>query len=111
MFLVAVLAPYLGTLDPTAIALAERTRDPSAAFWFGTDMLGRDVYSRVLYGARVSLTVGFSVSIVASLAGLVIGLVSGFVRWADGIVMRVMDGIMSIPPILERFPHDVGHQP
>ena len=100
MLLIAVLAPYLGTVDPTALAPAKRTRSPSADFWFGTDMLGRDIYSRVLYGARVSLTVGFSVAILASLAGLAIGLVSGFVRWADGIIMRVMDGMMSIPPIL-----------
>jgi peptide/nickel transport system permease protein len=63
-------------------------------------MLGRDIYSRVLYGTRVSLTVGFAVAILASLAGLAIGLVSGFVRWADGIIMRIMDGMMSIPPIL-----------
>ena len=83
-----------------------RSRRPSARaclprdYWFGTDMLGRDIYSRVLYGARVSLTVGFSVAILASLAGLAIGLVSGFVRWADGIIMRFMDGLMSIPPIL-----------
>ena len=100
MVFVAVFAPYLATLDPTAIAPARRTREPSAAFWFGTDMLGRDVYSRVLYGTRVSLTVGFAVAILASLAGLAIGLVAGTIRWADGIIMRVMDGLMSIPPIL-----------
>jgi peptide/nickel transport system permease protein len=100
MVLVALFAPYLGTLDPTAIAPARRTREPSAAFWFGTDMLGRDVYSRVVYGTRVSLTVGFAVAILASLAGLTIGLVSGTIRWADGFIMRVMDGLMSIPPIL-----------
>jgi peptide/nickel transport system permease protein len=100
MLFIAIFAPYLGTLDPTAIAPVRRTRAPSAAFWFGTDMLGRDVYSRVLYGTRVSLTVGFAVATLASLAGLAIGLVSGFIRWADGIIMRVMDGLMSIPPIL-----------
>jgi peptide/nickel transport system permease protein len=100
MLFIAIFAPYLGTLDPTAIAPARRTRAPSATFWFGTDMLGRDIYSRVLYGARVSLTVGFAVATLASLAGLAIGLVSGFIRWADGVVMRVMDGLMSIPPIL-----------
>ena len=100
MLLIALFAPWLGTVDPTALAPARRTREPSAVFWFGTDMLGRDIYSRVLYGTRVSLTVGFSVAILASLAGLSIGLVSGFIRRADGIVMRVMDGLMSIPPIL-----------
>ena len=100
MLLIAVLAPYLGTVDPTALAPAKRTREPSADYWFGTDMMGRDIYSRVLYGTRVSLAVGFSVAILASLVGLAIGLVSGFVRWADGIIMRVMDGMMSIPPIL-----------
>jgi peptide/nickel transport system permease protein len=100
MLFIAVFAPYLGTVDPTALAPARRTREPSALYWFGTDMLGRDVYSRVLFGARVSLTVGFSVALLASLAGLAVGLVSGFMRWADGIIMRVMDGLMSIPPIL-----------
>ena len=100
MLFVAAFAPLLGTTDPTALAPARRTREPSALYWFGTDMLGRDVYSRVLYGARVSLLVGFSVAILSSAVGLAIGLVSGFVRWADGIVMRIMDGLMSIPPIL-----------
>jgi peptide/nickel transport system permease protein len=100
MVIMAVFAPLFWTVDPTALAPARRTREPSAEYWFGTDMLGRDVYSRVIYGARVSLIVGFSVAICASVIGLTIGLVSGFVRWADSIVMRVMDGMMSIPPIL-----------
>ena len=100
LVLIGVFAPYLGTVDPTAIAPAKRTRAPSADFWFGTDALGRDIYSRVLYGARVSLTVGLSVAVFASLAGLSIGLVAGFLRWADGVLMRFMDGLMSIPPIL-----------
>ncbi len=100
MVFVAVFAPFLFTKDPTALAPVLRTREPSAQWWFGTDMLGRDVYSRVLYGTRVSLTVGFSVAILASLAGLTIGLISGFIRVADSIIMRVMDGMMSIPPIL-----------
>lgn len=100
MFLIAIFAPLLGTVDPSAIAPSKRTRAPSADFWFGSDMLGRDIYSRVMYGARVSLTVGFGVAFFASLIGLVIGLVSGMVRWSDGIIMRVIDGMMSIPPIL-----------
>jgi peptide/nickel transport system permease protein len=100
MVLMAIFAPLLTYADPTSLAPARRTREPSAQYWFGTDMLGRDVYSRVIYGARVSLIVGFSVAICASVIGLTIGLVSGFVRWADSIVMRVMDGMMSIPPIL-----------
>ena len=97
---IAVFAPLLWTADPTALAPARRTRDPSATYWFGTDMLGRDVYSRVLYGARVSLLVGFSVALLASVIGMAIGLVAGFVRWADTAIMLVMDGLMSIPPIL-----------
>jgi peptide/nickel transport system permease protein len=100
MVLLAVFAPLVGTVDPTALSPARRTRLPSELYWFGTDMLGRDIYSRVIYGARVSLIVGFSVAILASLAGLTIGLVSGMVRWADSLIMRMIDGMMSIPPIL-----------
>jgi peptide/nickel transport system permease protein len=100
MVFIAVFAPLLWTVDPTAISTARRTRVPSELYWFGTDMLGRDIYSRVVYGARVSLVVGFSVATLASVAGLIVGMVSGFVRWADGIIMRVIDGMMSIPPIL-----------
>ena len=100
LVIIGVFAPFLFTVDPTAIAPAKRTRLPSADFWFGTDALGRDIYSRVLYGTRVSLTVGLAVALAASLIGLSIGLVAGFVRWADGVLMRCMDGLMSIPPIL-----------
>jgi peptide/nickel transport system permease protein len=100
MLFVAVFAPLLFTVDPTALAPAKRTRPPSADYWFGTDMLGRDLFSRVLYGTRVSLLVGFSVAILASTTGLLIGLISGYIRWADSIIMRIMDGLMAIPPIL-----------
>jgi peptide/nickel transport system permease protein len=100
LILMALLAPWLGTTDPTALSPIHRTRSPSAQFWFGTDLLGRDVYSRVIYGARVSLIVGFSVAFFATLIGVVIGLMSGFVRWIDAIAMRIMDGVMSIPTIL-----------
>lgn len=100
MVLVAVLAPWLGSVDPQAVAPLKRMKPPSADYWFGSDMLGRDVYSRVLFGARVSLLVGIAVAFFSTLLGLAIGLVTGFVRWLDAIVMRVMDGLMSIPPVL-----------
>jgi peptide/nickel transport system permease protein len=97
---IAIFAPWLGTVDPTALAPARRTRPPSAEYWFGSDMLGRDVYSRVLYGSRISLEVGFAVALVASVVGMFIGLTAGFVRIIDNVVMRVMDGLQSIPGIL-----------
>jgi peptide/nickel transport system permease protein len=100
MVIVAILAPVLGTVDPQALAPAKRLKWPSADYWFGTDMLGRDVYSRTIYGARVSLTVGISVAVLSIGLGTAIGLVSGFSRWVDAVVMRIMDGLMSIPAIL-----------
>ena len=100
MVAIAILAPWLGTGDPLAVVPTRRLKPPSAQFWFGTDMLGRDVYSRVIYGSRVSLTVGIAVAVIATSIGLAIGLVTGFVRWVDSVVMRVMDGLMSIPPVL-----------
>jgi peptide/nickel transport system permease protein len=96
----AAFAPYLGTVDPQALSPIQRLKWPSAEHWFGTDMLGRDVYSRTIYGARISLTVGISVALASTILGLVIGLVTGFSRWVDAIVMRIMDGLMSIPSIL-----------
>jgi len=97
---IAIFAPFLGTVDPTALSPAHRLRWPSAEYWFGSDMLGRDIYSRTLYGSRVSLTVGFSVALLATGIGLGIGLVTGFNRWVDTFVMRIMDGLMSIPGVL-----------
>jgi peptide/nickel transport system permease protein len=100
MIFIAIFAPYLGTVDPTAISPIKRLREPSAEYWFGTDMLGRDLFSRVMYGARISLIVGFAVAFVASAIGTVVGVLAGFIRWLDFIVMRVMDGLMSIPSLL-----------
>ena len=111
---VGILAPLLGTTDPAEIDPGARNRRPGAEriikaddgtrtttrYWMGTDTLGRDIYSRVLYGARASLVVGVSVALIAVAVGLGIGLVSGYVRRVDGLVMRIMDGFMSIPPIL-----------
>ena len=100
MILVALLAPWLGTVDPQAVTPIKRLKQPSAEFWFGTDMLGRDVYSRVVYGTRVSLSIGIAVAFFSIVVGLAIGLVTGYLRWLDAIVMRIMDGLMSIPPVL-----------
>ena len=100
MVLAGALAPVLGTTDPLDIRPSERLRAPSGEHWFGTDMLGRDVYSRTLYGSRISLAVGVSVALVSTSVGLLIGVVSGYNRAVDSVVMRVMDGIMAIPAIL-----------
>jgi peptide/nickel transport system permease protein len=96
----AIAAPVLGTVDPQMIAPFNRLEAPGAEFWFGGDLVGRDVYSRTVFGARVSLTVGLGVAVFGILIGLVIGLLSGFVRWVDQLLMRVMDGVMAIPSIL-----------
>ncbi len=110
----ALLAPLLATSDPAGIDPTARNRRPgtertvrgddgrtrAVVHWMGTDSLGRDVYSRVVYGARVSLVVGATVALVSGAAGLVIGVLAGYLRWLDAPVMRVMDGLMSIPAIL-----------
>jgi peptide/nickel transport system permease protein len=100
MAFIAVFAPYLGTVDPQAVTPLNRLKPPSWEHWFGTDALGRDVYSRVMYGTRVSLTVGIAVAFLSTVVGMTIGLVTGFIKWLDPIVMRIMDGLMSIPSIL-----------
>src|SRR2546423_1491848 len=96
----AVFAPLFATADPAAMSPIKRLRPPGEEFWFGSDSLGRDLYSRVLYGARVSLLVGFSVAFLSTALGLAIGLVSGFTRRVDAVLMRIMDGLMAIPPVL-----------
>jgi peptide/nickel transport system permease protein len=112
--LIGLLAPVLGTTDPSRVEPVLRNKRPGAVvsvrsadgtqtertFWMGTDSLGRDVYSRVLYGARVSLIVGVTVALISAAIGLAIGIVAGYVRWLDNAVMRIMDGLMSIPAIL-----------
>ncbi len=97
---IAVAAPLLATGNPLSINPLRRLRPPSAQFWFGTDHLGRDLWNRVLYGARVSLLVGGAVAGISMGVGLVIGLVAGYVRALDAVVMRIMDGLMAIPSIL-----------
>jgi peptide/nickel transport system permease protein len=100
MVVIAIAAPWVGTVDPLAVFPSKRLQPPSAESWLGTDMLGRDVYSRVVYGARVSLIVGLAVAALSTLLGLAIGLVTGYVRRLDAVVMRIMDGLMSIPSVL-----------
>jgi peptide/nickel transport system permease protein len=94
------LAPVWWTGDPQEMRPVERLTSPVAGHWFGTDNFGRDVYTRTIYGTRVSLIVGAAVSIVSLLIGTTLGLVIGFYRRLDAIMMRVMDGLMAIPAIL-----------
>lgn len=100
LVLAAIFAPWLGTVDPQRLSPLRRLRPPSEAQWFGGDLVGRDLYSRTIYGTRISLMVGLSVAVLSIAIGLVIGLLAGFVRWVDAIAMRIMDGMMAIPSIL-----------
>jgi len=98
--LIAVLAPLLSPYDPQAINTLDRLKGPSATYLFGTDNLGRDIFSRVLYGARVSLVVGTLVVVCAAGFGIMLGLASGYVDRLDRVLMRVMDGLMAFPTTL-----------
>ena len=97
---IAVAAPLLATTDPILIHPLERLRPGSLQHWFGTDALGRDVYARVIFGARTSLIVGTFVAAAAIVFGLAIGVIAGYYRIADLIIMRIMDGVMAIPSIV-----------
>ncbi|MFT7594870.1 MAG: peptide/nickel transport system permease protein [Paracoccaceae bacterium] len=96
---IALFGPFF-TLDPGELNPINRLKPPSAAIWFGTDFLGRDILARVIYGARISLAVGIAVAVVSVIIGLFLGLVAGYVRALDAVIMRTMDGLMSIPAIL-----------
>jgi peptide/nickel transport system permease protein len=96
----AIFAPLLATFDPNYVNPADRLSEPSSTYWFGTDDLGRDIYSRVVYGARISLLVGIVVMIAATAIGAVLGLVAGFYPKIDTPLMRVMDGLEAFPSIL-----------
>lgn len=97
---VAILAPALGTVNPVDMNPVQRLKMPGSGHWFGTDMYGRDSYSRVIYGTRISLLVGLLVAAVTSVIGLALGLVSGFIRRLDNVIMRIMDGTMALPDLL-----------
>ncbi|OGA21563.1 MAG: peptide ABC transporter permease [Betaproteobacteria bacterium RIFCSPLOWO2_02_FULL_67_19] len=111
---IALAAPWLGTVDPSLFDAGSRDLLPGKAgeittlegetirhtFLMGSDSYGRDIYSRVVYGTRVSLAVGVCAALVALAFGIVLGLCSGYLRWLDGVLMRVMDGLMAIPAIL-----------
>jgi len=114
MVLIAISAPWLGTVDPSLFDAGSRDLLPGKSgdittlegetlkhtFLMGSDSYGRDIYSRVIYGTRVSLVVGIATALLALAVGIACGLLSGYLRWLDGILMRFMDGIMAIPAIL-----------
>jgi peptide/nickel transport system permease protein len=96
----AIFAPLLTSHDPQLLAPALRLKPSSEQFLLGTDAYGRDVMARVIYGGRISLLIGIGSAIISVVGGLFIGLVSGFFKWVDAIIMRIMDGLMAIPAIL-----------
>ena len=114
MAVIGLAAPLLGTKSPSEINPSFRNRVPGIeqtirnddgttrtfTYRMGTDSLGRDIYSRVVYGARVSLIIGITVAAISIAIGLFIGLIAGYMRWVDAVVMRLMDGLMAIPAIL-----------
>lgn len=117
LILMSIFAPWLGTIDPTMLDPGSQNLLPGTTnifmtldgdefehfFLMGSDSLGRDIWSRTLYGGRVSITLGISVALLAVFFGTVAGLLSGYFRWVDAVMMRVMDGFMSI--LRQRFGH------
>lgn len=100
LVLSALAAPLLSPFDPFEMNVVDRLMPPNETYWFGTDAYGRDIFTRTLYGGQVSLIIGASVAVASTVIGLVIGVVAGYFRLADAILMRIMDGLMAIPGIL-----------
>lgn len=98
--LMALLAPWVSPYEPTAIRVIRRLKPPSELNWLGTDEFGRDILSRIIYGARASLGIGFAVVVVSMTVGTLFGLLAGYFRPLDGAVMRVVDALMALPDIL-----------
>ena len=96
----AALSPWITPHDPTRLTPSLRLRPPDGTYWLGTDAYGRDLMSRIMLGGQMSLAIGVAAAIVAIALGLIIGLLAGFVRWLDGLLMRFVDGLMAIPNIL-----------
>jgi len=99
-FLLALLAPWISPYDPGAMRVARRLRPPSEVNWFGTDELGRDIFSRIIWGARASLGIGFSVVMISVTLGTALGLLAGYYKRLDGPIMRLVDALMALPDIL-----------
>ena len=100
LVLASVFAPLLTSTDPQALSMGNRLEAPSATKWFGTDGFGRDVYARTIFGGRISLAVGIITAIISGVVGVSVGTLSGYFRKLDAVIMRIVDGLMSIPNIL-----------
>ena len=101
IILLAILAPYITSYDPTKISILERFKAPSAKHWFGTDEVGRDIFTRVIFGARISLTAGISIVLTAGAVGALVGAICGYFGGnTDQIIMRIMDMILAFPTLI-----------
>jgi peptide/nickel transport system permease protein len=100
LVLCAIIGPWLTGIDPTTMSIRYRFKPPSARFPFGSDQYGRDILTRVLYGGRLSLSIGFSVALISGIVGTLIGVAAGYFRALDPYVMRLMDALMAFPAIL-----------
>ena len=101
IILMAVFAPFIARHDPNQLNLIEMRKPPSAAHWFGTDDLGRDVFARVVYGSRTSLMIGFVPSVISLVLGTALGLMAGYLgRRVDALIMRLADVVLAFPSLL-----------